>query len=190
MSKFDTAIKATKAPMDNGTSVSEKLQHMTHEEQIAAAKQILTSEFLISVLEEVKKERSENERLRSIIDFKDQEILEADPEISYWDIILETRDPQSVSVIARHYGMTEEQFNCKLCELGVQSEKKGNWLLNGMYTGYGYTDAILCNVKGNAFDWEMKWTQKGRLFLYDLLKSNGILPLIERNEFEVDSENV
>lgn len=54
----------------------------------------------------------------------------------------------------------------------------------------GYTCTKTHNYLGSDGEYHAKvhtyWTQKGRLFIYELLKSHGYLPLIEQGlEFEV-----
>lgn len=52
------------------------------------------------------------------------------------------------------------------------------------YRIYTKTDTYMC-VDSDGQDHSRvhtKWTQKGRFFLYDLLKSNGVLPLCEQEE--------
>lgn len=82
--------------------------------------------------------------------------------------------------------MSAKTFNKTLHSLGVQYFEGGQWLLYSKHQKKGYTssDTFEFVHKDGTQDVKMrtKWTQKGRLFLYELLKKNGILPLIEQTE--------
>lgn len=120
---------------------------------------------------------------------KDQQIMEFQPKALYYDLILQCKELLSVTVIAKDYGKSAQEFNKILHDLGVQYKQSGLWFLYQKYAVYGYTQ-----TKTNPYTKSdgtldskahMYWTQKGRLFLYNLLKENGILPNIERDNTEV-----
>ena len=47
----------------------------------------------------------------------------------------------------------------------------------------GYTHTEMIPVQGSEkLVPSTKWTQKGHIFIYELLKSNGVLPLIEQKD--------
>lgn len=75
-------------------------------------------------------------------------------------------------------------MNQKLHDLGVQYKQSGQWFLYERYHDKGYTHSETIDLKhknGNEFvRMNTKWTQKGRLFLYNLLKDHNMLPMIER----------
>ena len=121
-------------------------------------------------------------RLESKI--KDQQIAELQPKATYYDLILQCRDLLSMTEIAKDYGMSAKGMNKKLHELGVQYNQFGVWFLYAKYQSEGYTQTKTQNYNkpdgSQGARTHMYWTQKGRLFLYDFLKSKGILPLIEK----------
>ena len=114
---------------------------------------------------------------------KTQQIAELQPKATYYDLILQCRDLLSMTEIAKDYGMSAKGMNKKLHELGVQYNQSGVWFLYAKYQSEGYTQTKTQNYnKPNGSQGartHMYWTQKGRLFLYDFLKSKGLLPLIE-----------
>jgi phage antirepressor YoqD-like protein len=89
----------------------------------------------------------------------------------------------NVSQIAKDYGMSATKFNKILHELKVQYKQADQWLLYSRYHQKGYTHSeTYCFTGANGVTstkLTTKWTNKGRLFLYELLKNNGYLPLIE-----------
>lgn len=80
--------------------------------------------------------------------------------------------------------MSGRRMNKLLYEFGVQYKQSGQWLLYSRYHDKGYTHSKTIDiVRGDGVPdvvMETKWTQKGRLFIYDLLKDNGIFPVIEK----------
>lgn len=116
---------------------------------------------------------------------KDQQLAELKPMADYTDKILKSKSLVTITQIAKDYGMSGRTLNNTLHQLKIQYSQSGQWLLYAKYQGKGYTHSEtieLTHVNGNdKVVMNTKWTQKGRLFLYDVLKENGILPVIERN---------
>ena len=82
-------------------------------------------------------------------------------------------------------GMSAQEFNKLLCELKIQYKIGSQWFLYSKYQRKGYTHSETINYKHkdgrDDVNITTKWTQKGRLFLYEFLKGKGILPTIEKD---------
>ena len=115
---------------------------------------------------------------------KDVVIAEMKPKVSYYDLILSSTDCITVTQIAKDYGMSAKKLNMILFNLNIQFKQSGQWLLYQCFAKEGYTKSETVaferpnGTTGTAL--HTKWTQKGRLFLYELLKRSNILPLIEQ----------
>ena len=139
-------------------------------------------DFLLLALEQ--EEKMEALRLENKV--KEQQIAELKPKASYYDLVLQCKDLLSMTEIAKDYGMSAKGMNSKLHELGVQYKQSGIWFLYAKYQDKGYTQTKTQNYNKpdgtQGVTTHTYWSQKGRLFLYDLLKDNGVLPMIEREE--------
>ncbi|AKQ06875.1 phage antirepressor [Erysipelothrix rhusiopathiae] len=119
------------------------------------------------------------------LEIKNQIIGELKPKADYTDKILKSKSLVTITQIAKDYGMSGQAMNKLLHENGVQYKQSDQWLLYKQHQGKGYTHSETILIE-DAFNLEKtvmntKWTQKGRLFLYELLKEKDILPVIERN---------
>lgn len=113
-----------------------------------------------------------------------QLIGELKPKADYLDQILHCKELVTTTAIAKDYGMSAKAFNKQLHDLKVQFKQSNQWFLYSQYHNCGYTHSETIELEhkdGSKFvKMNTKWTQKGRLFLYELLKKNGIIPVIER----------
>lgn len=139
-------------------------------------------EALIELLWKVE----ENEKLQLENTQQKQIIGELQPKAAYYDEILKSQDCLTITQIAKDYGMSGHQLNQFLSEQKIQYKQSKQWLLYSNYHREGYTKSETVSIThkdgttGSVL--HTKWTQKGRLFLYELLKRNNILPLIEQED--------
>lgn len=144
-------------------------------------------DFAIKVFNELKAEREKRKALEITVDVQKQIIKELKPKADYTDLVLKSKTLLTTTQIAKDYGVSGKKFNKLLNELKIQYKAGGynkQWLLYSKYQDKGWThsDTIRFTRSDGREDFvlETKWTQKGRLGLYELLKKCGILPMIER----------
>ena len=141
-------------------------------------------DIAIAAFTALKEEKEKAKKPAETIAVKEQQISELRPKASYYDVVLNCKDLVSITEIAKDYGKSGRWLNEKLHDLKIQF-KQGNkiWLLYQKYANKGYTSTKTQTYNGNDGEVHTKihtyWTQKGRLFIYDLLKMHDILPLIE-----------
>jgi prophage antirepressor-like protein len=138
---------------------------------------LLNPDTIIKLATKLKEEQAINRKQQQIIG-------ELKPKADYTDTILKNKGLVTITQIAKDYGMSGQAMNKILYDLEIQYKQSGQWLLYREHQGKGYTHSETVEItRSNGMpDIKMntKWTQKGRLFLYEVLKKNDILPDIEK----------
>lgn len=139
------------------------------------------------------------EKLRIIIDSQQRTINANDAQLSeitatllegahkeetYLDAIMDSEFDVPTFIVAADYGLTDHDLNVLLSGLGLVRWTGTQWvfrhkcIVNGYvrFQTYTYFRADDTEGRRSRFD----WTKRGRVFLYNLLKSHGVLPLIEQ----------
>lgn len=144
---------------------------------------------MIAALQAYKEERQRRLLLESENAVQKQQLLEMKPKVSYYDVVINSPDLISITEIAKDYGWSAKHMNGYLHSKGIQY-KQGDriWILYQKYAEQGLTStkthAYLTGDGNTHTKVHTYWTQKGRLFIYDLLKKDGVLPLIEKEDME------
>lgn len=166
---------------------SEVLPSIRKHGMYATDELINNPDIAIAAFTALKEEREKTRQLTETVAVQNQQIAELKPKASYYDVVLNCKDLVSITEIAKDYGKSGRWLNEKLHELGIQFKQGSKiWLLYQKYADKGYTSTKTQTYNGNDGNVHTRvhtyWTQKGRLFIYDLLKEQGILPLIENNQ--------
>lgn len=165
---------------------SEILPSIRRHGMYATDELIANPDLAIAAFTALKEEREKRLALEEVAAVQKQQIAEMQPKATYYDVVLRCKDAVNISVIAKDYGWSAQKMNEYLHQKGIQYKQSDIWLLYQKYAGCGYT-------KTNTHIYEdscgkehtkvhTKWTQKGRLFIYSLLKADGIVPQIEMEE--------
>jgi prophage antirepressor-like protein len=151
---------------------------------------LLNPDTLIKLATELKAEREARKCAELEAASAKQVIGELKPKAAYTDLILSSNNTVPITVIAKDYGMSAKVFNEMLHALHVIYKLREQWLLYAKYQNKGYTHSktfhLTLSSGRTACKMQTEWTQKGRLFLYQLLKKHGIIPMIERDDTEAE----
>ena len=164
---------------------SEVLPSIRKHGMYATDELIANPDIAIAAFQALKDEREQRKALEYECSRQKQIIGELKPKADYTDIILQSKSLMNVTQIAKDYGLSGLAMNEMLHRYGVQYKQNGQWLLYSKYHNNGFThsETITITRSDGRTDTVLntKWTQKGRLFIYNLLKSYDILPVIERD---------
>ena len=149
-------------------------------------KRWVTSEVLPQIRKNGRYELEQQNRVLESRNALLEEItVQQKPLTDYARIILSSTQTVTITQIAQDYGMSPVGMNQLLFKLHIQHKVGGQWILYIPYLNKGYVQSFSSYFVKSDGEVQVKlhtrWTQSGRLFLYEELKKAGVLPLIELN---------
>ena len=103
---------------------------------------------------------------------------------NYLDLIMRSKALLTISQIAQDYGMSGKALNKQLAQMGIQYSINGQWILYAKYKDCGYVSSRSIDITRTDGRPDVvlhtEWTQAGRKFLYEELKKQGIIPMLEK----------
>ncbi len=168
-------------------------KHGAYMTKDALERAIAEPDFLIQLATTLKEEKMKRLEAEQQCEAQKQLIGEMEKKVSYLDLILSSTSTVTITQIAQDYGMSGQKMNKLLHGLRIQYKVGDQWILYAEYKDKCYvssetihfvtSEGVPCTTLNT------KWTQKGRLFLYDVLKKEGILPKMEWAEKAARDKN-
>lgn len=162
----------------------------------ALQRAVTDPEFFIGLANAIRKEKEQRLEIESccteqqlLIDRQKETIEELGKRSAYAETVLQNKDLVDITQIAQDYGLSGRRLNAILHEKRVQYKSGKQWILYAPYKGNGYVGSETSQLENSKTVMRTRWTQKGRLFIHDLLKADGILPVheIETEQTETSS---
>lgn len=156
----------------------------------AALQRVVTEpDFLIGLANAIKEERKNRmaveakcEKQKLLIGRQQEQIEELGRRTSYVELVLQCKGLLDITQIAQDYGLSGRKLNIILHEKGIQYKDNRQWILYAAYKDKGYVHSATLSLESGKSVMRTQWTQKGRLFIYERLKKDGILPVMEREQ--------
>lgn len=158
-------------------------KHGAYMTKDALERAITEPDFLIQLATTLKEEKAKRLEAEQQCEAQKQIIGDLEKKVSYLDLILSSTSTMTITQIAQDYGMSGQRMNKLLHGLRIQYKVGEQWILYAEYKDKCYVSSetiyFMTNEGIPCTTLNTKWTQKGRLFLYDILKKEGILPKME-----------
>ena len=121
--------------------------------------------------------------LRALADSQEQ-LAKQKPKVDYFDSQMRNPGLMTTTEIAKDYGWSASTLNKELNKRHINYKQGKHWVLYQKYADKGYTqyepyDFQKSNGQHGVHN-NLKWTQKGKKFIYDLLAKDGIHPILEQ----------
>lgn len=159
-----------------------RFHEMEDELKVQQPQYMLPMTYKEAMLQLIEKEEEKEQLVLENMTLSAEIAIQA-PRVSYCDDILNSVGTYTTTQIADDYGNSAYKMNKALHLLKIQYKTNNQWGLYIEHKGKGYveTETILVGKNKDVPKINMVWTPKGREFIYQTLKSNGILPNVEKD---------
>lgn len=139
-------------------------------------------DFLIKLASAIKHERQQKEMYAQKCTEQGKTIKQLEKQSAYVDYVLQSPGLLNINQIAQDYGISAQCLNSLLRQHLIQYKSNNQWILYAKYKDKGYVHSTTHILDNGIVVMHTQWTQKGRLFLYEQLKSWGFYPIMEQQD--------